>query len=192
VTLDGDAWVVANPTAKRQKDLWSDYLSKLAAGFHGLCGYTATYDSAGGTVDHYLSWKNHPTKAYRWGNYRYAMHWVNAKKGTEDEQILDPFEVGEGWFEIVLPSLQLIATTKIPAANRARAEFTLKKLGLRDGEKAIRTRLAWYGTYLSGDLPLAGLDVVAPLIAAAVKRDNIKPTVSPAAAVARRPTKAKK
>lgn len=176
VTVAGDAWVAANPAAKRPKALWSVYLSKLSDGFHGLCGYTATFDSTGGTVDHYLSWKNHPDKAYLWRNYRYAMHWVNAKKGSKDDSVLDPYEVGDGWFEIELPSLQLVATTKIPAAKRARAELTLKALGLRDGEKVIRTRLQWYTMYLSGDLPIAALERVAPLIAAAVRRYKIKPT----------------
>lgn len=33
---------------------------------------------------------------------------MNSSKGTLDNQVLDPFEVANDWFEILLPSLQYI------------------------------------------------------------------------------------
>jgi hypothetical protein len=69
-------------------------------------------DSSGGTVDHYLCCKNYRHLAYEWSDYRFAFSWINSSKGTLDSQVLDPFEVEDGWFEIVLPSLELILTDR--------------------------------------------------------------------------------
>jgi len=97
---------------------------------------------------------------------------MNAIKKNADDAVLDPYDVGAGWFEISLPSLQLEITSKVPRALRAKAEYTLKRLRLRDGERVIRWRASWYDMYLSKELPLAGLRRVAPLLAAAVAKAN--------------------
>jgi hypothetical protein len=120
----------------------------------------------------YLSYRNRPDLAYEWTNYRFASAPLNASKKHADDSVLDPYEVGAGWFEIILPSLQLRATSAVPLALREKAEYTLKRLRLRDGERVIRWRRQWYAMYQQGKLPLAGLRDVAPLIAAAVERTN--------------------
>jgi hypothetical protein len=126
-----------------------------------------------GTVDHYLSWQNHPAKAYDWENYRFADGWINSSKQGADDRVLDPYIVGEGWFEILLPSLQLVVTDRVPPEERGRAAYTLKRLHLRDDERVIRQRRMWLALYEQGELTLAGLAKGAPLIAAAVvKRDR--------------------
>jgi len=95
---------------------------------------------------------------------------LNSSKRNADDAVLDPYEVKAGWFEIELPSLQMRVTTAVPATFRAKAEFTLKRLGLRDGERVIRWRQSWHALYLSGDLTLEGLRKMAPLIAQAVDK----------------------
>jgi len=74
-----------------------------------------------------------------------------------DEKVLDPFYLGEDWFEILLPSLQLVLTDKVPQQQRQKAEFTLERLRLRDDERVLRQRQSWYQLYLDGDLTLQGL-----------------------------------
>lgn len=134
------------------------------------CAYSAMYEPVG-TVDHYLSIEGgYRHLAYTWSNYRYAAGWVNSSKGTLDDQVLDPFQVSAGWFELKLPSLQLVMTAKVPQALRAKAQFTLDRLHLGHGEQVIRQRRAWYEMYRAGKLPLEGLDVVAPLLADAIRR----------------------
>jgi len=166
----GTAWLAAHPDCKRPKDFWSPFKNHLARGFRNLCGYAAMLDPTGGTVDHFLSWKNRPDLAYEWTNYRFASESMNKRKGTADDTVLDPFEVGDGWFEIILPSLQLRLTEAVPAAFRAKAEHTLNRLDLRHGEMVIRWRRQWYVLYKQGKLSLEGLSAVAPLIAAAVRK----------------------
>lgn len=169
VQVPGNAWLAQNPTAKRPPPLWVPYTATLADGFNNLCGYAAMYDHTGGTVDHFLSFKHHRNLAYAWSNYRFASGPLNASKGNADDALLDPHEVGAGWFEIILPSLQMCVTDAVPAAYRAKAEFTLKRLKLRDGERVIRWRRSWYRIYTDGQLTLDGLRTVAPLLAAAVE-----------------------
>ncbi len=170
VKTPGEQWLKDNPGAKRPKALWAPYTTTLADGFDGLCGYAAMFDATGGTVDHYLSFKNHPSKAYDWPNYRFASGTLNSSKRNADDTVLDPYEVQAGWFELELPSLQMRVTDAVPAGSRAKAEFTLKRLGLRDGERVVRWRQSWYALYESGDLTLAGLRKMAPLIAQAVEK----------------------
>jgi hypothetical protein len=170
VKQPGDAWLRANKRAKRPKDLWSPFLPYLADGFSNLCGYAAMLDPTGGTVDHYLSFRSRPDLTYDWTNYRFASQFLNASKKTADDEVLDPHLVGDGWFEILLPSLQLCATDKVPARYRAKADQTLRRLKLQDGEKVIRWRRRFYELYQRGRIDLEGLRELAPLIAAAVER----------------------
>src|SRR4051812_47981176 len=130
------------------------------------------YDPTGGTIDHYLSYRNHPHLAYEWSNYRFASSTMNSIKSAADDVVLDPYDVEDGWFEIILPSLQMRATEHVPLALRPRAEATLSRLKLRDDERLIRWRQSWYEMYRAGELTLDGLERVAPLIAAAVRKDE--------------------
>jgi hypothetical protein len=168
----GNAWLAKNQDPrKRLRDYWSPFKSHLADGFSNLCGYSAMYEPVG-TVDHYLCCENHRHLAYEWSNYRYASGWINSSKSTLDEQVLDPFQVEDDWFEILLPSLQLVLTDAVPPHERDRAAFTLERLHLRDDERVIRQRQQWYQLYLDGELTLAGLDRKAPLIARAIRRQQ--------------------
>ncbi len=165
----GLAWLAANPLAQRPRDLWSRFKPALAEGFRHLCAYSAMYEPVG-TVDHFLSWKRFRERAYDWSNYRFASGWINSVKQTADSEVLDPYEIRDGWFEILLPSLQLVVSDRVPAKIRPKAEHTLLRLRLRDDERVIRQRREWYRMYQSGELSLEGLRKKAPLIARAVER----------------------
>ena len=164
----GLRWLEEHPHSKRPRDLWSPFKPDLAAGFGDLCAYSAMYEPVG-TVDHFKSISRNRELAYEWSNLRFASGWINSSKRDVD-QILDPFEIGEDWFEILLPSLQLVLTERVPSELRQRAEFTLERLHLRDDERVIRQRRAWLQLYEQGDLTLEGLHKMAPLIARAVAR----------------------
>lgn len=170
--VPGDAWLSANPPPKRPKDYWSPFLSVLGDSCGWLCGYAAMLDPTGGSVDHYLSCKKHRHLSYKWSNYRFVEQSLNSSKSTADDTVLDPFKVGPGWFEVVLPSLQMQVSATIPSNMKAKADFTLRRLKLGNGEKVIRWRRAWYKLYQEGKLDLAGLRDVAPLIADAVVRQQ--------------------
>jgi hypothetical protein len=133
------------------------------------CGYGAMWISSG-TVDHFVSCDEDRHMAYEWSNYRYVEGWLNSAKSKKlSGDLLDPFEVQDGWFEIELPSLQLKLTDAVPASVRARAEYTLKHLPLRDDERILRTRRAWLAAYEQG-APFWLIEEKAPLIAQAIQR----------------------
>lgn len=164
----GEAWRARNPSASRPRDKWSPFRPALAEGFANRCGYTAMLLPNGGTVDHFRSYRTHPELAYEWSNYRYAAAWINSAKKTAD--VLDPYEVGDGWFEVLLPSLQLVATDKVPPERKALVERTLARLPIAHDERVVRWRGIWYRMYREGELTLAGLRRVAPLIAEAEEK----------------------
>lgn len=164
----GTTWLSENATG-RPTDLWSQFLPELAHAFANRCGYRAMWD-ADGTVDHYLSCKNYRNLAYEWNNYRFASGSVNSSKRNLDDHVLDPFEVGDEWFEVIFPSFQLVLTNTVPADIRAKAQFTLERLRLRNGHKVRRARRLYYEHYRDGKLTLAGLRTFAPQVARAVER----------------------
>ncbi len=169
VERPGAAWLEANPDAKRPKDLWTPFKPALSDGFRSLCAYSVMYEPVG-TVDHFVSWNEDDKKAYDWANYRYCAGWINSsKQNLKAAEIFDPFEVEDGWFEIILPSLQLVVSDSIPDDQRVRAEFVLTRLHLRDDERVVRQRREWYRLYQDSELTLEGLRTKAPLIARAIE-----------------------
>lgn len=130
-----------------------------------------------GTVDHFVSCNEDRAKAYEWSNYRYASAWLNSsKQRLISTEILDPYLVEDGWFKIILPSLQLVLSETVPEALRAKAEFVLERLHLRDDERVIRQRREYYRMYQAGELSLDGLARMAPLIARAVEQAQVPPS----------------
>ena len=164
----GNDWLASHPNPKRPKDFWSPFKGHLADGFNSLCAYSAMYEPVG-TVDHFVSWNEDPSKAYEWNNYRYSSGWINSsKQHVPSSRILDPFEVEDGWFEIHLPSLQLVLSDSIPDEYRARAEYVLERLHLRDDERVMRQRRSWMEAYEQG-MSIDELERRAPLLARAVR-----------------------
>jgi hypothetical protein len=154
-------------------DYWSAFEPELRETFNGLCGYCAMRVMKG-QVDHFIpvailkaQGKDH--LAYEWSNFRYGEGVVNQRKSNH--RVLDPFKVKDDWFEILLPSLQLVLTEKVPKAQRMLAELTIEKLGLRDSEVVVRYRRMWFQLYQERKLTIEGLKEVAPGIARAVDRD---------------------
>ncbi len=169
----GRAWLDAHRGSKGLPAYWLRVKKRLIKAFGQRCAYTAMWLSHDGQVDHFVSVDEDRSKAYRWDNLRYSAGWFNSsKQGLRSSQMLDPFEVGDDWFELELPSLRLKLTAACPEAIRPRAETMLTRLRLRDGEQVMRSRRAFYEQYLSGRASLAYLDDYAPLIARAIRKQE--------------------
>lgn len=153
--------------AEGRRDLWSPFRDDLAVGFGWRCGYKAMLNLEG-TVDHFVSIDTDRNQAYEWNNYRYISQGMNSsKKG--DDNMLDPFEVRDNWFRLLLPSLQLELTGQVPANTLARAQHTINKLGLVNSPGVIKRRKYWYNEVAQNHLPPDLLDRYAPLVARAIR-----------------------
>ncbi|MBI4818831.1 MAG: hypothetical protein HY791_21350 [Deltaproteobacteria bacterium] len=165
----GAAWL-AEHSAGRPPPYWSDFRLQLADAFGSLCAYGAMFEPVG-TVDHFVSVDEDRTKSYQWTNYRFSAGWINSsKQSLKSGQLIDPFAVINEWFEVQLPSMQLVLTDRVPVEERARAQFVLDRLHLGHDERVVRQRREWYRMYEEGELDLGGLTKKAPLIAAAIKK----------------------
>lgn len=174
VRQPGNAWLEAHQDARPERfpAHWTRCLPDLRAAFNDLCGYSAMWTSRP-TVDHYRSRSSRDGRqlAYEWTNYRLADGPMNSAKGTWDSRILDPFEVGNDWFEVRLPNLELVLSEdRIPPERRDDARFTVRQLGLQDGEEVLEMRRAWYDDFVEGDVTLRWLSRRAPLIARAIEK----------------------
>lgn len=175
----GNRWLAENPDAKSEKfpDCWSPFRSELARGFNHLCGYSVM-KTGNPTIDHFRpkSLPEYRKFVYEWSNYRYADHDMNRAKTDLPEGILDPFDIGDDWFEILLPNLEMIMTEHVPEGYRGDARSTLRQLGLGYGGDILEKRRSWYHQFYNKEEPsnecatLTQLELYAPLIARAVHK----------------------
>lgn len=175
VRQPGLGWLKTHPGSVRPAAFWSTCRGQLARAFNDLCAYGAMYEPVG-TVDHFVSCREDLSQSYEWLNYRYSSQWINASKSSMfSRDLLDPFEVEDSWFRLLLPSLQLVVDrSHIPPHLLEKAESVLKRLHLRDDERILRQRREWYRMYQEKELTLEGLRRKAPLIARAVERQIIE------------------
>lgn len=171
VEKPGAAWLAANATGRPPAD-WRPFRPQLAEAFGCLCAYSAMYEPVG-TVDHFVSVDEDRSRAYDWTNYRFCAGWLNSsKQSLRSTQILDPFTVINAWFEVLLPSMQLVLTQQVPPQERERAQFVLDRLHLGHDERVVKQRREWYRLYQEEGLSLAALARKAPLIAAAIEKQR--------------------
>lgn len=181
---EGKKWLKANASQldKAPRDFWSQFEPELRRAFKSRCGWLAMW-IARGQVDHYLS-KHHPDPrvrkqqralAYEWRNLRYADGEVNNRKRNRDAEILDPYEVRDGWFQLN-NALELEVTTACPKSKRAKAAFTIEHLGLDRGTAVMRLRQSFLARYeeeiangMDAGAAIKVLERDAPLVAAYVR-----------------------
>lgn len=171
----GERWLAKRGPKGRPPKLWNRVLPELQAAFRELCAYSAVHLFSSGAVDHFqpLSRPAGRRLAYEWRNYRYAAHWVNSlKRDLPPEKVLDPFEVEDGWFEVLLPSCQLVMTDACPPERREAARTMLEALKLGHGQRAVKARLAWLDEYRNGHASFSMLQRMAPLVARAVRKEE--------------------
>lgn len=165
----GNQWLQDNPEKTAGfSSHWNEFEGDLERAFSERCGWWAMWIPFG-TIDHFFSTSKPGNRnlIYEWNNYRFAAATLNSSKQDLDDRVLDPFEVQEGWFEVLLPSMQLIRSDAVPSQLREKADFTINRLQLVRGRKIRRNRTRWYENFKrNGDFE--GLRRDAPLVAAAV------------------------
>ena len=155
---------------------WRHCAMQLWEAYKGICAYLCVVIPRGTgarSVDHLAPKSNHPKVAYEWSNYRLVCSLMNARK-REFEDVLDPFEILDGWFILELSFLQVLPNPDLDEETRSRVKATIDRLKLDDDE-CRKARAMYYDAYLEGDLPFHLLERWSPFVAMELRRQGLYP-----------------
>ncbi|MFJ2463013.1 MULTISPECIES: hypothetical protein [Pseudomonas] len=146
--------------------VWTHALPDLMEAYGRLCAYICIYIervTGGGSVDHMLAKSHAWQDVYEWQNYRLACTLMNARKNNYQD-VLDPFEVEDGWFRLELVSYQVIPGEGLDPAIEARVLATITRLKLNDHD-CLKVREEYATAFFDGDIKLDYLRRRAPFLA---------------------------
>jgi hypothetical protein len=153
---------------------WTDALDDLLKSYHRRCAYLALYlepATGNASVDHLVPKSLAWDRVYEWRNYRLCSSLINAKKNNLTE-LLDPFEIGEGWFGLELVAFQVTGGPKMPRRQARAVDNTIDKLGLNQ-RQCCDARQEYVNSYVNGDIALAWLERRAPFVASELRRQGM-------------------
>jgi hypothetical protein len=156
-------------------DLWKRCLDQLYGAYKGLCCYSAMfiYRASGiASVEHFAPKSRDPDLTYEWSNYRLASSTINGWKSNY-EDVLDPFDIADGWFALVLPDCEVVPGVGLTEARRKRVAETIARLKLNHA-KLKDDRAVYYSDYRSGDTNFAFLRRRAPFLALELQRQGLR------------------
>ncbi|NOJ98112.1 hypothetical protein HMI51_34880 [Corallococcus coralloides] len=155
---------------------WRNCIHQLLQAYRRICAYSCLYIPPGTgapSVDHLLPKSKRRDLAYEWSNYRLACSRMNARKNAF-EDVLDPFDVQDGWFALELSTLQVIPGAGLPTSIQQRVQETIDRLDLND-EEFLGARMSWYDEYLQGAFDFDFLRRRAPFLAMELIRQGLVP-----------------
>lgn len=156
----------------RKKNFWKKAIKHLHVAYSGSCAYTTMYLVDGGTIDHYLPKVAYPYLAYEWNNYRLARQKVNRRKG-DTLNVVDPFEVQEGWFVLDVPSCLIRSGSGLKTEVRKRINATINILQLNADDSLVQERCDLLVDLADGNVTLEFLDRWYPFLSQEVRRQDI-------------------
>ncbi len=149
---------------------WRAVIPELRQAYQGRCAYLAMFIEPGtglSTVDHFVPKSKDWRQVYEWSNFRLCAAVINGTKG--DRALLDPFEVGEGWFALELVSFQVVVGPAAPAGKIASIRATIRDSGI-NARECCALRQQYVTDYEQGEISLRFLERRAPFVAAELRR----------------------
>ena len=170
----------ADSSAQRAQlpSLWQRIKRELHGAYGGICAYTCMYLVGTGSVDHFLPKKANPWLAYEWSNYRLSSERANSRKG-EHTGILDPFQIGSRWFELVFPGCLVVPGENLPPSRIPAAMRTIELLKLNDDDDLVQERCNVVMYLRDGLVQLGFLERRYPFIADELKRQDLLERLKP-------------
>jgi hypothetical protein len=151
--------------------IWTAALPELLAAYGRVCAYMSFYiERVTGTasVDHMLPKSVDWLDIYEWRNYRLACSLMNSRK-NDYQDVLDPFEIDDGWFRLELVGYQVIPDPNLPPDMAQKVQATIDRLKLNDYE-CLKLREEYAEAFLRGDVSQAHLHKRAPFLAREIER----------------------
>ena len=158
--------------AKKFPKYWCKMLGDLMESYHRICAYLGLRicGSTGvPSVDHAIAKSKQWDQVYEWSNYRLASSRINAYKGVAC--VLDPFEIGEGWFGLELIEFQVVSGRGLPDEVAGKVEDTIKRLRL-NYPIYCETRAEYAEDYWNGEISFRHLMRHAPFVAKELQRQH--------------------
>ena len=165
------AWGSGKPSSQLPT-LWQRIKNELHGAYGGICAYTCMYLVGTGSVDHFLPKKTNPWLAYEWSNYRLSSDRANSRKG-DHTGILDPFQIGSQWFELVFPACLVVPGGNLPHSRLPAATRTIELLKLNDDDDLVQERCNVVMYLRDGLVQLGFLERRYPFIADELKRQDL-------------------
>ncbi len=150
---------------------WTECLTDLMNGYRQICAYSCfrihTVTGAS-SVDHMAPKSRQWNRVYEWDNYRLACARLNSRKNNF-ENVLDPFEVEEGWFHLDLVGFTVFPNRKLKRSLQKEIDNTIDRLSLNDFR---REREHDAERYWGNDVSLGTLRAESPFVANELNRQG--------------------
>lgn len=163
------------PKGTKLDTCWRSCLDDLHARYQGCCAYLAVFFervTGGASVDHFVAKSTSRAEyAYEWRNYRLSCSTMNSRK-REFDDVLDPFSIQEGWFQLELVSGRIYPNPALSSNTKRQVQETIKRLGLDDaGNRKLRSR--HYQEYTARDYTAAFLKKRSPFVYSEALRQGL-------------------
>ncbi len=146
-------------------DYWRRCSRELLEAYDRICAYSCFHIPrvvGGATVEHFAPKSARRDLAYEWSNYRVVCALMNARK-REFEDVLDPFEIDDDWFELELAFMQVRPAERLGERTTQAVLKTIDRLKLNDVE-LCRAREDWYDDWIGGQFTASYMARHAPFI----------------------------
>ena len=155
------------PLAKGVKleTYWRACLDDLYKSYEGICAYLCIHlerVTGDASVDHYIAKSQRADLAYEWKNFRLACVRMNTYK-REFEDVLDPFEIENGWFHLELTSGRIYANPSLSDEIAGKIINTIRRLRL-DEPEFREMRVKRFDAYIMNGISSYHLKKESPLI----------------------------
>ncbi len=183
VRVPGTAFLTTTPkpsgTQWRGNDYWRKALGDLFTGYRGICAYcgswtkrtTMTKTPQDSSVDHFVPKSAMPAQAYEWNNFRLSRMRLNTRKDSYRD-VLDPFTLVLGWFNLDFRTFLLVPNSTLPAVNRAQVVATIDRLELNADNDYVNERVGAIREYCLGNATFGQLVDRYPFIAAEMREQD--------------------
>ncbi|HXQ36632.1 MAG TPA: hypothetical protein VN843_21650 [Anaerolineales bacterium] len=150
---------------------WTRALDDLMDSYNQICAYSCfrIHRVTGArSADHLAPKSRNWRQVYEWKNYRLACSRLNARK-REFGDVLDPFSIRDGWFQLELVGFQVVPNPKLAKSVQRAVLDTINRLGLDDfrREREHDAELYW-----AGQISLQVLTSESPFVAKELRRQS--------------------
>ena len=174
VRVAGNEYLASEDGQRKNRPLpnyWNRAKRDVSQTYRKICAYTCQRVAGLGEIDHFLPKSKYKSLAYEWSNYRLSSSEANRIKGDK-EDIVDPFEIRHGWFQLGFPDCFVKPGPRVPSEQRRRVERTIRVLRLNDRDRYVDERINIVSCFIKGRIDLDMLAYFYPFVAYEIRRQG--------------------